>query len=829
MKSKIKEFLKEEIVVIVAVAVILPILVFTLLQINKGKYTAELHEKLTHQYNGSWNGTTNTYDKVTCSGELKKVYKQDDGNSKQHKYYFYCEVCDYNKNGYNSSFEDHHYNGDNKCDDCGYVCGQHYGSYTHNGTTTYCTCKEHATGVAGNNDLVPLCSFNENGICKYCGSKCTHDRYYLRDSTWVANGGTLIEGKDVYCGYCHMNMPTVDNIKVFVNENDSYYGTGDYHHEILYGKGDTIRVTVIFEEEVSGTVPTLKLWFGGNAAKGTVTKGKISDKNKKIINYTYIVKKDDNGKMELNLEGGELTGISNKPVGLPIKDVLNDEDLLLTDVSVDSINPTLTKIEVSSTDNKKDCKAGTVITIKTTFSEDLKESQPAPELKLFFGDLATDQIERTVSSGIVRGNTVTYTYKIANGDNGKMRVEYAGYSKDDTVLTQLTDLAGNNFYIPTDDLNIDNTSDANDLYITKEIIADTKAPILTITSDNKKNPTNKEKVTYTFEFDESVYEFDKGDITIEKYNSIGDLKTEEDGKKYTLEVTNNGSCEQIVSVSKNAFKDVAGNFNTEEAKITITIDRTAPTLVITVEDPNAILEDKKVIENDEETNAKYFNIQFKFNELVDGFEQDDITVELITEELGENPITLGDLVEGVEDGSYNLKLSCGVIGTLKVSVENGTCSDTADNLNLGKEISIKIVNEEIKFNTLETIEKDGINYVKVNIGTKKDDIEDDTDINARFGKSIVFVNTDGSNILKTGTELKFDETGEPKYIVVVKGDVNSDGKVDIQDLREMNKVRLNGTETSMNPEKLIAANLLGNDEKIEINDMREVNKIRLNQ
>ena len=80
-----------------------------------------------------------------------------------------------------------------------------------------------------------------------------------------------------------------------------------------------------------------------------------------------------------------------------------------------------------------------------------------------------------------------------------------------------------------------------------------------------------------------------------------------------------------------------------------------------------------------------------------------------------------------------------------------------------------------------------------------------------------------NDIVKTGIKITAIEEGI-SYKIVVKGDVNGDGKADMEDIFSINKHRLN--KLNLKDEFLLAGDV-NNDEKVDISDILQINKYRL--
>lgn len=81
-----------------------------------------------------------------------------------------------------------------------------------------------------------------------------------------------------------------------------------------------------------------------------------------------------------------------------------------------------------------------------------------------------------------------------------------------------------------------------------------------------------------------------------------------------------------------------------------------------------------------------------------------------------------------------------------------------------------------------------------------------------------------SQISLIGTGYKIKLENDKVYTLIVKGDINSDGKANIKDILGINKHRLN--KVKLTEEYLLAADI-NKDEKVDIRDILKINKFRL--
>ena len=181
-----------------------------------------------------------------------------------------------------------------------------------------------------------------------------------------------------------------------------------------YKAGTEITVRATYSEKIKGTPPVLKIKFGNGSERTTTAPGTITT-GVTTIDYKYTIQAGDNGVLTSTSYTGKLTDVSGNELTVSNKPLGGNK------ITADTIAPTVSSLTVSSpgTDTYK---AGTVVTIKATWSENVYgdanrnavTASTAPVLKVKFGT----GTERTATFHSVSGNIITYTYTIAAGDNG---------------------------------------------------------------------------------------------------------------------------------------------------------------------------------------------------------------------------------------------------------------------------------------------------------------------------------------------------------------------------------------------------------------------------
>lgn len=367
----------------------------------------------------------------------------------------------------------------------------------------------------------------------------------------------------------------------------------------------------------------------------------------------------------------------------------------------------------------------------------------------------------------------TITYGDGLTENKKAGVSGISQSADSskvivtengTVYAEATDLAGNKVYATKEVTNIDKTApEATIKYVENE----DKSVTATITFNEDAVITNNEgKDTYTFT--------ENGEFTFE-------------------------------------FKDAVGNKSTATAKVT--------TIVKEPEVP-PVEEDKTAPE-----------IIFNYT----------TTMDVVGATIGATITTNEDAVISYSWDNKNWTPSNGYVRSLKAVTKPGKAGeytlyakaiDKSGNTSKVSELKFTLVNSEedirkpeVIFEDLTTIQKNGVKYVKVSPKFTIDELNAKMDKDALLGRTVEYKKLTDDNKLRTGSEITID--GDIKYIVIVNGDVNCDGKVDfLGDIVMINNFRIGATK-DLKDIQILAGDINNSGEIDFIPDIVAMNNYRL--
>ena len=137
----------------------------------------------------------------------------------------------------------------------------------------------------------------------------------------------------------------------------------------------------------------------------------------------------------------------------------------------------------------------------------------------------------------------------------------------------------------------------------------------------------------------------------------------------------------------------------------------------------------------------------------------------------------------------------------------------------------EVLDPQIVFEDLPTQKIGGVYYVKVSDIMTTEDVTNKMNKEALCGLTPEYTKLTEGKELKTGSEILLRD--DVKYIVVVSGDINCDGKVTFTDIIKTNAVRISEGESSLSTAQLLAADI-NNTNKIEFRDIISINAIRIN-
>ena len=502
--------------------------------------------------------------------------------------------------------------------------------------------------------------------------------------------------------YFDTTAPTLTVEADVEDKKDGSYTTGDEiiikatASELLQESNEKPEINVSFSVSGLGKYN----YQGENATTGNAKYVEtVTTDNKTQYIYKYVVQNGDEGKVSLTYASAnrtitdiagnttQLKGFTDQPVSGEVELEKDDSNITYRLYKGNTI--------IDRFGTNTIFKAGDIIKVEAeigsalynTISTDGNINVSAirvPKLNIKIDNSDSNKITIDNSAPDNNANKIE-TSVTNNGENGKTIVTYIYTIKStdkDGKLTSLEFVSRGNMYISSTErlstfrnLNLQNAN----LYIFKNtsttfesgnITVDTNAPIVTITNNADKNPTNQDPITYTFKWNEEVEGFTADDIevnggTIEEFNTV------ENKKEYTAKVKTSvagGDVSELnVAVKQNAVRDIAGFENAREEN-SITIDKKAPTAEITA---------------DKENIDEIINYTINWSESVNGFETEDITVTNGT-------VKEFKKVENSEDKKYTLKVKSTNRNDLEVVIKENACTDNAGNTNMSAKHLINV-------------------------------------------------------------------------------------------------------------------------------------------
>ena len=368
--------------------------------------------------------------------------------------------------------------------------------------------------------------------------------YYLQD------GDKEIEKYwDCEDVYADTEAPTVTlNRDTVINQTNQTITISANFSELIYDLNAN-RVVTLSKDKA------LKLIY----SFGTGENKEVSASDVNGSTITYNIKKDpirDNGTLHYELSKGNLCDRAGN-------EFYNETS--------DTTAPELKTVNITSNSAYGEyCKKDINIYVTAKFNEEI--SNQIMELRFKIGE----GLEQNISGNIDNEDKtkIIFNYKVKDGDNGEFKIlDVQGNTSDDEKLADKT-----YGYVRDKYGNQKNIYNLNDISILGNVVADTTAPKVTITSDVEK--TNGDTVIYTFTWSESVTNFTKDDIELMNglMGEFDKVKNTQD-KVYKLKVDRLAEGMQIIRVLQNICEDLAGNLNNEKTVYNkVFIDCTKPVI-----------------------------------------------------------------------------------------------------------------------------------------------------------------------------------------------------------------------------------------------------------
>lgn len=641
--------------------------------------------------------------------------------------------------------------------------------------------------------------------------------------------------------YKDQQAPILSNIKV-INP-----ATGTYK------AGQEITIVAIFSEKITGTAPTLKLKFGETLAKGTVSGGIIGEDGK-TITYKYTITAGDNGLLSLeSYTGTGLKDLSDNPWVAPENVTLSGNT-----ITADTIAPTVViTSNVEKTNQDK-------VTYTFTWSEDV------------VGFTADDiEVINGLKGTFTKVNNKVYTLEVDTTNEGRQIV------KVNANVCQ--DIAGNpnTGRVTYNKVVID--------YTKPEIRAKVNGGDYVIDTDSKKS-TLKETIVVNEEVSKFEYIWTKDNtIPTTGFTEVNpDTIQVNSDIHLETQVTETGTYYLYVKVTDkagNVFEGRTNAFVVSNAQITLTPNATEKTnqdVTVTINYGNGLTENRKAgvqgktqsadatkviaVENgtvyaeatDKAGNKVYATLEITNIDKTKPTEPDTPPVEedKIAPEITFNYTTttatvgtaIGATITTNEDAmieyswdnqnwtssqdfirSINARRTPTSAGTYTLYAKATDKASNTSNVSTLQFTVVKsdddIVKPEIIFEDLTTIQKDGVKYVKVSPNYTTEMLTAKMDKDALLGKTPAYEKLTSDKKLRTGSEITID--GSTKYIIIVNGDVNCDGKVDfLGDIVMINNYRI-GVNHNLSEIQILAGDI-NNSGSIEfIPDIVAMNNYRL--
>ncbi|OFX82263.1 MAG: hypothetical protein A2W99_09405 [Bacteroidetes bacterium GWF2_33_16] len=209
-------------------------------------------------------------------------------------------------------------------------------------------------------------------------------------------------------------------------------------------------------------------------------------------------------------------------------------------------------------------------------------------------------------------------------------------------------------YVPENKVTSSSIGNPNNRSDTIQVTFDNTPPLVEITS-TQSSPTNSSAIPITITFSENVTGFIEGDISVTNGSVSGFAGS---GNVYTLTLSPSSNGAVYLSVAAGVAIDQVGNLNLVSNTFSIVYDITAPTVIISSNEPDPTYED-------------IFEIAITFSEKVKNFVFGDITVA----NGNVSNLTTTDSI------SFTADITATSVATITVDISAGVLTDIAGNGN----------------------------------------------------------------------------------------------------------------------------------------------------
>ncbi|MDM8535267.1 Ig-like domain-containing protein [Desulfobacterales bacterium HSG17] len=274
----------------------------------------------------------------------------------------------------------------------------------------------------------------------------------------------------------------------------------------------------------------------------------------------------------------------------------------------------------------------------------------------------------TVKPGYIETDTLVYTYAVKESDEDTdklgtsgsitgIRVVPKSFIRPDLVLveTDPSSIGSPDYYLP-DPIDTSWPEKEENRLEASSVRIDSTPPTVTLSCEKPFSNTTPFKLTAKFSEKIDADSLSPDDFVSEY--GISNLKpASSSGDEWSFDVTPSESGEWKISLPAGSFKDIVGFANKESAEITLTLDKTKPSVEITTEALNPV-------------SASPFTVTAKFSEPVENFS--DISVSVT------NGSASG--LTGSKD-TYTFTVTPEKTGALEIYIPAEKAKDKAGNLN----------------------------------------------------------------------------------------------------------------------------------------------------